>query len=51
MKESAEIPEFREKLLKFEAEKMELRREIKTRSDEPEKIINYSGLFIQDWQT
>jgi hypothetical protein len=38
-KESAGIPEFREKLLKFEAEKKELRQEIKTRSDEPEKII------------
>src|SRR6266496_5143800 len=41
-KENAEIPELREKLLKFaevEAEKVELRWEFKARSDELEKTI------------
>src|SRR5947207_4700353 len=41
-KENTEIPELREKLLKFaevEAEKMELRRELKARTDELEKTI------------
>ena len=46
-KENAEIPELREKLLKFaevEAEKVKLRRELKARSDEPEKTIaDYSA--------
>ena len=41
-KENAKIPELEKKLLKFakiEAEKMELRRELKARSDELEKTI------------
>jgi cell division protein FtsB len=41
-KENAEIPKLREKLLKFadaEAEKIELRRELKGRTDELEKTI------------
>src|SRR2546430_8017289 len=41
-KENTEIPELREKLLKFaevEAEKMELRQELKARTDELEKTI------------
>ena len=45
-KENAEIPELREKLLKFaevETEKVKLKRQ-KTMS-----CINYSRFFIQDW--
>ena len=45
-KENSEIPELREKLLKFAevgAEKMKLRQELKSRIDELEKT--------QDWQS
>jgi len=48
-KENAEIPELREKLLRFaevEAEKMELRRELKARTDELEKTISHYSVEI-----
>src|SRR3954464_6027923 len=48
-KGNTEIPELREKLLKFaevEAEKMELRRELKARTDELEKAIANSSAEI-----
>src|SRR4051812_29422150 len=48
-KENTEIPELREKLIKFaevEAKKMELRRKLKARTDELEKIIANSSAKI-----